>query len=632
MAIYKLIACGKDYIWGGRRLKRDYGKEYPGEVWAESWELSCHPDGEALIGTGRFAGATLTERISAERAAGRNPAGFASPGKNFPLLIKLIDTGSDLSVQVHPGDAYAMAHEGEPGKTEMWLVLDCEEGACLCYGFKNALTRAELSSAIEQGSLPGLLNIVPVKKGDVFLIEPGTVHAVGAGITLAEVQQSSNVAYRVFDYGRTTPGGTRRPLHIEKALDVMNLSPAAQNYNFGEHLCRCPFFTVDDLQVAGHTAGYANGASFHHLLVLGGSGTLTCGGEVLPFIKGDSLFVEAGSGTYTIEGCCRILKTYIEPAEKGKKHRIGVDIGGTNVYVGVINTENEILATASRKTGAARPVADVVGDITDAVKEVFAATGLTAADFAGIGVGCPGLVERTAGLVVYTPNLGWEGVPLASMLEESLHLPVYLGNDASCAALGEVCAGAAKGCKNAAMITLGTGVGSGFVIDGKLFDGGAPGGAEFGHTTLVAGGEQCSCGRKGCYEAYASATALVRQAKRAAEAHPESLLCTFGGPGGQNLEAPHIFKAAAQQDTAAAAVLSAYVQYLADGIVNIINVFRPQKILLSGGLSGAGAALTVPLNRLIAAGAYAGSHAVIPVVEVAQLGNDAGIIGAANLV
>ncbi|MDL2215723.1 ROK family protein [Ruminococcaceae bacterium OttesenSCG-928-N02] len=632
MAIYKLLSCGKDYMWGGGRLKEEYGKQFPGDVWAESWELSAHPDGEVMIASGHFEGATLPGRISAERAAGRNPVGFAWQGKDFPLLIKLIDTGADLSIQVHPNDAYAMEHEGEPGKTEMWLVLDCDEGACVCYGFSHAVTRAELAAAIDSGSLPDLLNIVPVKKGDVFFIEPGIVHAVGAGITLAEVQQSSNVAYRMFDYGRTGHDGRARPLHIEKAMDVINLTPPPKERNFGPHLCQCPAFTVDKITVRGDVfTAYASGVSFHHLLVLTGTGTLHGAGEELTFKKGDSIFVEAGSGTFTITGECDVLQTQLTPAKSEKKHYIGIDLGGTNLRAGVVNEENEILSIARRDTGAGRAAADIVKDMIDAVNQALTAVGLTTADCASLGVGCPGLTDPKAGTVVYTPNLRWEGEPLAAMLEEALDLPVYLSNDANCAALGEVCAGAAKGCTNAVMVTVGTGIGSGFVIDGKLFEGGGPGGAELGHTTLVAGGEVCGCGRKGCFEAYAAAPALARQAKQAARENPNSLLNELGGPALTLLDAAAVFEAANAGDKTAKAVLETYMAYLGEGLINVINLFRPQKVLLSGGVSASAATFLEPLNHYVQAGAFAGERVPIPKVEIASLGTDAGIIGAANL-
>lgn len=632
MAIYKLLSCGKDYVWGGTRLKKEYGKQLPGEVWAESWELSAHPDGEAMLCSGPFAGATLPGRISAERAAGRNPLGFAWKGKGFPLLIKLIDTGADLSIQVHPGDAYAMEHEGEPGKTEMWYVLDCDEGACVCYGFSHAITRAQLRAAIEDGSLPGLLNIIPVKKGDVFFIEPGIVHAVGAGITLAEVQQSSNVAYRIFDYGRTGRDGYPRPLHIEKALDVIDLTPPATDRNFGTHLCQCHAFTVDEITVndAPFTV-HAGGVSFQHLLVLEGSGTLTCAGEVLPFEKGESIFVEAGSGTYILEGKCKLLQTYLVLAEDEKKHHIGIDLGGQSVRAGIVNENNEIIAVASRPTGSERTGEEIVENMISAIEEALNTAGLATTDCASIGAGCPGLVDAQAGSVVYTPNLNLGGVPLAALLESALGLPVYLSNDANCAALGEVCAGAAKGCKNAVMVTLGTGLGGGFVIDGKLFEGGGPGGAELGHTTLIAGGETCSCGRKGCFEAYTASPALTRQAREAALANPESILNKLGGEGLKDLAPPHVFEGAKQGDAAAQSVLEQYIKYLGEGIVNIVNIFRPDKILLSGGISGAGDALTIPLNAYVQKSSYAGSLVPVPVIETASLGNNAAIIGAANL-
>ena len=223
MTPFLLKAPVKDYIWGGTKLRELFGKESDTERLAESWELSCHPDGECIIDGGEFGGIKLSDFISAHpEAVGSS---FKS-GDSFPVLVKLIDAKNDLSVQVHPCDEYAHKYENDNGKTEMWYIISADQGAELVYGFKEKITKDEFRRAVEDNTLMDKVNRVPVRQGDVFFIEPGTLHAIGKGILIAEIQQSSNVTYRVYDYGRLGADGKPRQLHIEKALEVTNTEPA----------------------------------------------------------------------------------------------------------------------------------------------------------------------------------------------------------------------------------------------------------------------------------------------------------------------------------------------------------------------------------------------------------------------
>ena len=230
------------------------------------------------------------------------------------------DAARPLSVQVHPDDAYAQRVEGEPGKTEMWYVVDAQPGAQLYYGFQRELTREEAARRIADGTLTDVLNAVPVKAGDVFFIDAGTVHAIGADILIAEIQQNSNTTYRVFDYGRLGADGKPRALHVEKALDVARLCPPErpagpmgkpeQNGDCTSTLlAKCGYFTARLLDVAGSAPLCADGESFHSLLCLSGSGAVICGGGAVPFAKGDSLFLPAGLGAYTIAGRAQLVLT-----------------------------------------------------------------------------------------------------------------------------------------------------------------------------------------------------------------------------------------------------------------------------------------------------------------------------------
>lgn len=308
MPAYQLIPTCKDYIWGGQRLKTDFGIQSDLNPLSEAWVLSCHPDGPSVLADGPDKGMTLRAWLD---KAGKEALGTACEAfEDFPMLIKLIDAKKDLSIQVHPSDAYALEHEGQYGKTEMWVVLDAEPGASLYYGFDREVSLEEFSSRVSDGTLTEVLRKVPVKPGDVFFIPSGTLHAIGAGLVIAEIQQNSNVTYRVFDYGRLGADGKPRALHVEKALAVTDRRPAPA-LDFGEHLGDCRYFTTDGHQ--GDFRGVCDGTSFHALLFTGGQGSLTCGGETREVKKGQCWFLPAGSGEYQVTGDVQTLDAYLTP-------------------------------------------------------------------------------------------------------------------------------------------------------------------------------------------------------------------------------------------------------------------------------------------------------------------------------
>lgn len=308
MPAYQLIPTCKDYIWGGQRLKTDFGIQSGLNPLSEAWVLSCHPDGPSVLADGPDKGTTLRAWLD---KAGKEALGTACESfEDFPMLIKLIDAKKDLSIQVHPSDAYALEHEGQYGKTEMWVVLDAEPGASLYYGFDREVSLEEFSSRVSDGTLTEVLRKVPVKPGDVFFIPSGTLHAIGAGLVIAEIQQNSNVTYRVFDYGRLGADGKPRALHVEKALAVTDRRPAPA-LDFGDHLGDCRYFTTDGHQ--GDFRGVCDGTSFHALLFTGGQGSLTCGGETREVKKGQCWFLPAGSGEYQVTGDVQTLDAYLTP-------------------------------------------------------------------------------------------------------------------------------------------------------------------------------------------------------------------------------------------------------------------------------------------------------------------------------
>ena len=313
MPAYRLVPACKDYLWGGhRRLREEFGVASSLDPLAEAWVLSCHPDGPSVLANGPYAGRTLPQYLAeaGPAALGKNCAGFAQ----FPLLVKLIDAEQSLSVQVHPSDEYALREEGQYGKTEMWVVLAAEPGAFLYYGFEREVSRQEFAQSIQDGSLTSLLHKAPVKPGDVFFIPAGTLHAIGAGMVIAEVQQNSNVTYRVYDYGRLGADGKPRTLHIQKALEVTHCGPAPR-MEFGPHLGSCRYFTTD--LRTGPFAGECGPDSFLALLAVEGQGSLVCGGEEQPATPGSCFFLPAGSGHYLVEGACKMLAIFVQdPMEK----------------------------------------------------------------------------------------------------------------------------------------------------------------------------------------------------------------------------------------------------------------------------------------------------------------------------
>lgn len=319
MAIYKLRPAIKDYIWGGTKLRDDFGKESELSKLAESWELSCHKDGPSVIVGGECDGMTLRELIEKQ---GKGILGTSCERfDDFPILIKLIDAKDNLSVQVHPNNEYAQRVEGEYGKTEMWYIVDCDEGASLLYGFKKEISGEEFARRIADNTLLEVTNAVPVKKGDVFFIEAGTLHAIGKGILIAEIQQNSNTTYRIYDYGRVGNDGKPRELHVEKAKDVTVLAPAKpypeapaeQKYGHTiKLLSSCEYFTTYKVDVDFTAMLDADSTSFNSLLILEGEGDIVPEDGIVSFKKGDSFFVPAGTGRYAIEGKCSLILTKID--------------------------------------------------------------------------------------------------------------------------------------------------------------------------------------------------------------------------------------------------------------------------------------------------------------------------------
>lgn len=315
----KMQPVFKDYLWGGERLKQEFGKQCDLPTLAESWELSCHADGLSLVAAGENIGRNLNDFADFDKKGfwGRDCNGSA-----FPILVKLIDAKQDLSIQVHPSDWTAIGPLGEQGKAEMWYIVDCLPQSYIYYGFSRQITEQEFLRRAQDGTICEILNKVYVNKGDVFYILPGTIHAIGAGILIAEIQQNSNTTFRVYDYQRRDINGEFRPLHLQRAASVIDYRPvipenckANSRVRFSTfemvEMFACDYFKAYRIDVYSNIDLCSDGLSFQHLLCVEGTAQIMVDGNAYDFVKGDSYFIPASMGEYTIAGKCRILLSRI---------------------------------------------------------------------------------------------------------------------------------------------------------------------------------------------------------------------------------------------------------------------------------------------------------------------------------
>ena len=615
MKIEKLYPACKSIIWGGEKLKKIYGKKTDATPLAECWELSLHKDGESTLADG-----TPLSKAATDKDLGDNCKGFSF----FPVLVKLIDANAKLSVQVHPADAYALKNENSLGKTEMWYIADADEGAGIFLGFNRDISREKFERAIKEKTLTDYLSFIPVKKGECYFIPAGTIHAICEGCLICEIQQNSNITYRVYDYGRVGTDGKERELHVEKALDVTKTSryiprPMNANTSEGRLLGISKFFTASHLDSESKDCLDNDESSFRCFTCLEGEGSI---GDQ-PISKGESVFIPASSGIVKLVGSFSGIVTSI------RKYYVGIDLGGTFIKGGIVNDRGEIIISDKIPTEAEKGADGVSANITALANKLLDAANLSISDVEGVGIGCPGMIDSGEGNVIYSNNLDWNDFNIASKVSSLLGgARVSVANDANVAALGEVRFGAAKDYENAVMITLGTGVGGGIVVDGHLFEGNKGAGAELGHMVIHRGGEPCTCGRLGCFEAYCSATALIRDTKRAMLNDKNSKMWQIGDVNSVDGKTAFDF---ADCDALARGVVENYIEDLACGLTNVANIFRPEVIILGGGVCAEGDRLIKPLQKKLNESIFAGDKGPTVPIIVAKLGNSAGLLGAAAL-
>lgn len=308
----KLFPAFKDYLWGGTKLRDQYGKNCEYDVIAESWELSAHPAGQSIVASGKYKGILFDEYL---RRIGRENLGWKyQTFKQFPLLIKLIDAKEDLSIQVHPGDDYALEHEKEYGKCEMWYIMDCEKDAEIYCGFSRDVTKEEVEQYIENGNLLSLLNAVKVEKGKTYYIPSGTIHAIGKGNMICEIQQNSNSTYRIFDYNRKDKYGNYRKLDIEKALNVLNYNKYEYFINEEDNrevICQCKYFESTYHKCNQSMEIEIDEDSFVALIIINGDGKIKLMNYELSFQKGECIFIPMRKASVQIYGDCEFISTHI---------------------------------------------------------------------------------------------------------------------------------------------------------------------------------------------------------------------------------------------------------------------------------------------------------------------------------
>lgn len=313
------------------------------------------------------------------------------------------------------------------------------------------------------------------------------------------------------------------------------------------------------------------------------------------------------------------------------KYYIGIDLGGTNIVAGVVDENYKILSKAGTKTACPRPAEEIGADMAKMALEAISRAELTPDQIEWVGVGTPGIANCETGIIEYSNNLGFKDVPMADYIRRVINKPIYIENDANAAAYGEFVAGAAKGACNAVCITLGTGVGGGIIIDGKIYSGSNHAAAEIGHTVIEVDGPDCTCGRKGCFEVFSSATGLIRMTTEAMDKNPNSAMWEVRASHGNKISARTSFDAMRKGDKVAEEVVDKYIRYLAVGITNAINTFQPDILCIGGGVCNEGDTLLLPVREMVAKEVYTRNSKKNTKIVIAELGNDAGIIGAAFL-
>ncbi|MCR5741358.1 MAG: ROK family protein [Gammaproteobacteria bacterium] len=616
--LYKTIPTFKEYIWAGNKLKNKYNKITDLSKISESFEFSINPLGLSSIET-NLKNLTLEEYFS-----------YASAGKNLNsdapnVLIKLIDSGDDLSIQVHPNDEYAKAHYDKFGKTEMWYIIDSDKelGGYIYLGFNDNYTKDEVKEALENGTILSLLNKIEVEKDDFYLIPSGTIHAIGKGVTLYEIQENSDLTFRLYDYDRVDKNGQKRELHIKEALDVISLEKYNVNRNKNAKvktlykvLTANKYFELLRLDVNDHFKIYNNENSFSLITVLHGNPKLN------DFIAKplESFYLDPETNV-DVDGKTSLLIARVP------KLFMGLDVGGTSIKGMVIDDIGNIVSRSKVSTEAKEGTDRIIANMVLSMNNLAKSLGAKVEEFKKVGIGFPGNVDSKNGIVVCSNNLGLHNSNLKEMIEKEVNVSVVIENDANCAALGEYKFTDKSKYHDMTLVTLGTGLGSGIIIDSKLFKGGLGTTTELGHIRIKSDNFMCTCGQYGCFESFTSLERI----------HHDTLkLQQDPSTGLKDLikeDDPYVtIFYLADTNEAAKKYLFKYLNNLILGLVNVANILQPEIICLGGGVTNSIQKYIPYIEKRLNQLKYGGVDSPFIKVVKARLGNDAGGYGACALI
>ena len=615
-------------IWGGRRLEQ-FGYELPDGPVGECWGISAHPHGDCTVDGGPFDGMTLSQLWDEHHELFEG-----AKGDRFPLLIKVLDALDDLSIQVHPDDAYAMEHEnGSLGKHECWYVLDCHEHAHIIVG-QHAKSREEFAKLVEENRWHDMENFVPIKKGDFFDIKPGTVHAILGSTLILETQQSSDVTYRVFDYNRRQPDGSLRELHLQQAMDVIDYGAkapvsgkvTAPEVNGITKLMSCEYFEVLRVRVTPDApVRLEQQHPFMCLSVVAGAGgQVTTPAGTWTVRKGSHFVAPFGSGALSFSGDMMLICSYVptiaasgwgkgdypeaRTAGTATKNRIGIDIGGTQLRVAAYNEDGEELAKEVMPNDHDLGPAENLQRLIDVIE----GWGI---DYMGIGVGAPGPLNFKAGKILNPPNLpGWENFNIVSFLERETKHRVRLNNDANVAGLAESLSGAGWGYESLFYFTVSTGVGGAYIYQNQIIGGANSCAAEVFNMVVNEFDDVRPGMNVGAVEEQASGPSIARIASKGL---------------GRAVAPAEVFALYEQGDETACAVIDRAADVLAKAVHNVSCVVDPDVFVFGGSV-----ALNNPwfIDLVCEKAKKLVLNPSTLRIELAKCGGDAGLIGASLLV
>ena len=562
---YKVNPSIKDSLWAGEKLKSKYHKSTSQDKISETWEFSINDSGYSTINCNG-------EEITLREYMKNNFAGKNLNNEEAKVLIKLIDSADSLSIQVHPSDDYALANYGKLGKTEMWYILEAEEDAFIYLGFKEDYEKSVVEEALNNGTICDLLNKIYVHPGDFYSIPSGTIHAIGKGVTLYEIQENSDLTFRLYDFDRVDKDGNKRELHINEALAVLNYQKyevVNNKKSKSKLLTANKYFELSKFNVYSEIKFRVNDGSFNFITVI--KGQLNIGSEIGR--RGDSFYVDPNTDI-VLNGKAELLIARIGD------YGVGLDVGGTSIKSIVIDDMGFKLADYKVPTESEEGLDKIISNMALAFDKVVRLSGIPKNYFKKVGVGFPGSVDSNTGIVILSNNLGLRNAHIKELLEKEIGVSVVVGNDANCAALGEYIYTDKRRYHDMVLITLGTGVGSGIIINSKLFVGGQGSVTELGHIKIKSDSYRCTCGQYGCFESLLSLARLKKDVDELREDESTGLKELIS-----DTDSPLKIFSLDETNEAAKKYVNKYQSNLLLGLLNICNIFQPQAIVIGGGVS-----------------------------------------------